>query len=482
MDWGATIVDAPFTPWTEISGVHASRDRARALLPYPLNTTEVCMRARHWLATLGVMVGVFGGAVGCADASTAEVADLEDDLGSTSAALTVSGASIVAWDAVLFNVDPSPFSARALTIMHLAQFDAVNSIYRRFEPYRFLLDAPAGASAEAAAVGAAYSVLITRYGANPTAAAAIEAQRTASLAAIPDGQGKTDGFALGQSIGTQLFVSRANDNYSLPNPVYQPGTGPDAYQLTPPGFANPLNQNAALWTPFGLESAGQFRGNGPPHITGKKFAAEYNEVKTIGVACAAPPAPCPRTPDQSAAAQFFVELPVNQLFRLARQVATAESTSLYRAARFFALLSVAASDATQSAFETKYFYNFVRPITAIRNGENDGNSRTDGDPTWNSALVAPPHPEYPSAHAVIQYAMIQVFERFYGCHYSFDLNSASLPTAPPRHFESFEAVGELGQEARIWGGIHFRSAVEEGARQGTKVGRYINRNLLKRAY
>jgi hypothetical protein len=430
------------------------------------------MRTISWLSRAALcattvltthLVGCSAGAEPDADAENVATAE---------AAVTVASPAIaVDWNRLALQVDPAQ---RTVTIVHLAMFDAINAIEGEYEPYSYRAPAPRGASSAAAAVQAAYRALISLV---PAQAAAIEAQRTASLATIPDGPSKTSGIAVGDAVGAAIVAQRSTDKYNLPNPVYVPGTGPDDYQLTPPGFVNPIQQNAGLWTPFALKSADQFRGNGPPNITSGKFASDFNEVKTKGVACPDPTA-CPRTPAETDVARFFIELPWQQLFRVARDAATAEGFDLYTAARFFALLGIAQADAQQSVFETKYHYNFLRPVTAIRQAATDGNPATDADPTWNSLLPAPPHPEYPSAHAVIQFAMVQVFEEFLGRHYGFDVTSTTSPT--PRHFSSFEEIGDLGKEARILGGIHFREAVEDGEKQGIKVGDYIVKRFLRR--
>lgn len=436
------------------------------------------MRLIGRLQALGLGILVLGITTsGCASAAAPE--SDEGTVAETSEALRWnhgSPAIVVDWDALLFTIDPTPGKDRMLAIMHLSMFDAVNSIYRDYDAYKYLETAPAGTSAEAAATQAAYRVLIRRY---PAAAAAIEAQRTASLATVPDGTSKNDGITLGDTVANKLFDFRATDKYNLPNPIYTPGTGADDYQLTPPGFVNPVNQNVDLFLPFAVESPDQFRPGPPNAITSKKFAQDYNEVKVIGQACPDPTA-CARTPEQTSIATFFIEQAHPLLFRAARRIVTTEGFSLYDATRLFAYLTLAEIDAAQTVFDSKYEYDFLRPVTAIRQGETDGNPGTAGDPTWTPLLVTPPHPEYGAGHPWVSGALLVVMRSFFGEHYPIDLTSSTSPYV--LHIERWSDFADNVANARVWGGIHYRNTVEVSARQGKKVGRYVVRNYLRRAH
>jgi hypothetical protein len=269
-------------------------------------------------------------------------------------------------------------------------------------------------------------------------------------------------------------VLRSGDGILAPGPVYAPGTEPGDYQLTPPNFPAPVNTGAGLWTPFAMTSASQFRPNGPPALHTGRYAKELEEVRALGTAD-----PLLRTPEQDLIANWHREQGQFQLNRIAREAVTGGTFDLLTSARLFALLNVATMDAVQSVFEAKYVYDFWRPITAIRGADTDGNRATAADPTWAPFLgVTPPHPEYPAAHAVVHAAGVTVLEAFLGHHYSFDATSATVPGAV-RSFDSLAALLEDAKLGRVYGGIHFRSALDEGARQGKKLGQWVLKTVLE---
>jgi hypothetical protein len=274
-----------------------------------------------------------------------------------------------------------------------------------------------------------------------------------------------------------MVALRANDNMLLPNPVYAPLSGPAAYQLTPPAFPNPVNQLAASWAPFVMSASDQFRPNGPPSLGSARFLADYDEVKSVGAACP-DPAACARTPEQSMIARWHgVEQAWPQFSRIARILAAESPADLLDTARAFALLGLTLGDAAVSVFEAKYAYNFVRPVTAIRNGDADGVPETIGDAGWTPFLVTPSHPEYPSGHSTIGGAAPEVIKKIYGHHAGVATTAPRVPGLT-RHFEDADAFVADGQVARIYGGIHFRTAVVEGRRQGRKVAKLVLETAL----
>jgi hypothetical protein len=376
------------------------------------------------------------------------------------------------WNQTTFAIG-GPLIVRTLAMVHLAMFDAVNSVTPCFHPYAVLVPGGAGASAEAAAAAAAHGILVRRF---PAQSAALAAALSASIASIPDGDAKARGLELGDRVAAEIHALRSNDGMLLPNPPYIPGPAsePGRYQLTPPNFPAPANTGAPGWSPFAMVNPWQFRANGPPVLESRRYAKEVAEVMTIGSAD-----PASRTPDQNQIALWHTEQAQVQLNRIARAAVVRTPIDLLTSARLFALLNVALADASVSVFEAKYAFDFWRPVTAIRNADLDGNASTTVDLTWTPFLGAtPPHPEYPSAHAVIQGAGGAVLERFLGPHYAFEATSLTVPGVV-RTFDSLRAFVEDGQIARIYGGIHFRSAVEEGAKQGRKVGRWTMRTLLR---
>jgi hypothetical protein len=353
-------------------------------------------------------------------------------------------------------------------------FDAVNSIERRYQPYAVTAPAAHGASSEAAAIQAAYRVLARRY---PGALAALDAQLATSLAAIPDGPGKTAGRAVGDLVGNAIYDLRINDKINDPGPAYVPGSGPAAYQLTPPNFAQPVNTGVFSWIPFTLSQVSQFRPDGPYAIDSRRFARDYDETKTLGVACP-DPASCVRTPAQSQTALWHTEQADIQFNRIARGLTPTRGLGLLDEARLFALLNLALMDSSVAVFDAKYTYNFVRPVTAIRNGDADGNPRTEGDPAWSTNLITPPHPEYPAAHGAVQGAAGLVMNKLLGKHQGFDDTMPAVPGVT-RHFDSFDDFTADGFVARIYGGMHFRTSLEVGRKLGRQVGKYVVQTQLQ---
>jgi hypothetical protein len=375
---------------------------------------------------------------------------------------------VLDWNVTTLQVAPPPTHTRALAMVHTAMFDAVNAVDRRYTSYQDIPRVTTLVNATAAAAGAAYGVLVRLQ---PSQKTVLDAALATSLASIPSGPEKDAGLALGDQVAAGMVALRAGDNFLLPNPTYTPGTGPAEYQLTPPAFANPVNQTAHLWVPFVMASSDEFRPNGPPRLSSRRFVEDYDETRTMGVACPFPDN-CERTAEQTLIAQWHTEQAQLQLSRVARILTLTVPANLLETARTFALLGMALADAGVSVFEAKYVYRYVRPVTAIRAGDADGVDETVGDPEWTPLLPTPPHPEYPSAHAVIQSAGGEVIKRAFGRDTSFDTTSAAVPGVT-RHFENFDAFVADGQVARIYGGMHFRTAVEEGVKQGRKVGKRV---------
>jgi PAP2 superfamily len=362
-----------------------------------------------------------------------------------------------------------PGNIRTVAMVHIAMFDALNSVTPLYHPYAVSLPGAGGASPEAAAAAAAYGVLIRLL---PAQQPALDAALAASLATVPDGPAKAEGLALGDAVADAIYMLRLDDGILTPGPPYVPGGAPGDYQLTPPNFMAPVNTGAGSQTPFAMTGASQFRPNGPPRLSSHRYARELEEVRLLGTAD-----PTMRTEEQNLIADWHREQ--FALNRVARAAVAEIGFDLLTSARLFALLNIAMADAVISVFEAKYVYDFWRPITAIRAADIDGNRATAADPTWAPYLViTPPHPEYPAAHAVVTGAAATVLERFLGHHYGFTTTSATAPGE--RFFEDLASYVEDVKLARIYGGIHFRTAVEEGAKQGKKVGKWVLKTQLRR--
>lgn len=383
---------------------------------------------------------------------------------------------VLEWNAIMVTTTRSlnPFAqARTAAITQLAVFEAVNSISGDFEPYIGSIPAAPGASDEAAAVTAAHDVLATYV---PGAASTLDAAEAASLGDIPDGQAKDDGITVGAAAAAALIAARTGDG-SGPAQFFAPtSSDPGAWQPTPscPAAGGILFhwQNV---TPFGVESNSQFRAAPPPALSSPEYARDYDEVMRVGGAGSTE-----RPADRVDVARLFAALSAAGAWNsVARQLAEASGTSLADNARILALLNMAISDGLTSSMETKYEYTFWRPETAIRAGDTDGNAATTGDPGFTPFITTPCFPGYPSAHASASYAARAVLERFWGsAGHALEITDSSLP-GKVFVYASLRQITDDVDDARVYGGIHFRFDQEAGAKQGRKVGQYVvAHNLL----
>jgi hypothetical protein len=378
---------------------------------------------------------------------------------------TTAGADVITqWNERVTSFG-GPQVQRTLAMVHIAMFDAANAAEPRYTPYVGNLPAPpAGASAEAAAAAAAHRVLSLVF---PSPVGQFDATLVASLASIPDGTAKTDGIAYGIVVANAVVAARASDNIVPPGPLFADGTEPGEYRLTTPGPPQPVNTGARSWVPFALLSASQFRPNGPTALDSVAYARDLEETKRLGGAISAG-----RNADQEELARWHTEQAQFQFNRIARAETANDGRGLLAHARLFALLNIALADSVTAVFDAKYTYRFWRPSTAIRNADIDGNPRTDLDPAWSPFLTTPPHPEYPAAHGSVQGAAARVMTSYFGPHHAFETTAPAVPNVT-RRYASFDAFADEGFIARIYGGMHFRSSLEEGARQGKKVGNWV---------
>lgn len=375
--------------------------------------------------------------------------------------------AVTDWNAIMQTTVTSSnafVQARSNAIVELAVFEAVNAVTGEYRPYLGTISAPAGASAEAAAIAAAHRTLVTLY---PGSTAALDAAEAVSLSAIPDGQGKTDGVAVGEAAASAILALRANDGSTLIVP-YTPGTDPGDWRPTPPAFAPALLPGWGQVTTFGILSGAQFRSAPPPVLGSADYARNYNEVKLVGEVNSAV-----RPQDRTDVAHFYIIAAVQVYNPAARQVSAAQGKTLSQNAHDFALLAMAMCDGLISSMETKYFYNRWRPVTAIRAGDTDGNPKTEPDTAWLPLITTPPFPSYPSAHASAGGAARRILERIYGKD-GFQVTLTS-PTAPgvTLHYSAWTQITNDIDDARVFGGIHFRNDQEAGARQGWQVGSFI---------
>ena len=385
-----------------------------------------------------------------------------------SAAGPVRADVVTDWNAHVFTAG-GPQIQRTLAMVHIAMFDAINAIDPEFRSYLSLPAPPAGASPVAAAAAAARGVLVRL---NPGQQGLLDGFLAASLQAVPDGTSKNDGVVYGDLVGKAIFDVRATDQILAAGPLFVPGAAPGNYQITTPGPPQPVNTNAPNWIPFALRSGSQFRPNGPDALTSPRYARDVAEVQLRGALVGSN-----RTADEDQIARWHTEQAQIQFNRIARAEVPADGRSLLEHARLFALLNIALADATLSVFEAKYAYAFWRPVTAIRNADIDGNPDTVADAGWAPFLATPPHPEYPAAHGVVQGAAARVMKAYFGPNYGFSTTAPPVPGAV-RSYADFDSYADEGRLARILGGMHFRSSLEEGGRQGTLVGNWVLNHCL----
>ena len=381
-----------------------------------------------------------------------------------------AGADVVTeWNQHVITVGGAQIQ-RTLAMVHIAMFDAINAVDPQFASYLTLPSPPAGASAEAAAASAARGVLVRLF---PAQQATLDAFLAASLTSVPDGPGEAAGVAYGDLVAAAIFNARQTDNILVAGPVYVPGAEPGDYQLTSPGPPQPVNTNAPNWVPFALRSAAQFRPNGPDALTSPRYARDLLEVQQRGALNGSP-----RTAEEDVIARWHTEQAQFQFNRIARAEAANDGRGLIEHARLFALLNIALADATTSVFEAKYVFTYWRPVTAIRNADIDGNPDTTVDTGWAPFLPTPPHPEYPAAHGVVQAAGARIMKAYFGPNYGFTTTAPAVPNVT-RTYDDFDSYLEEGRLARILGGMHFRTSLEEGARQGRLVGNWVLDHYLR---
>lgn len=371
-----------------------------------------------------------------------------------------------------------------VAVLHMAMvqgavYDAVNSIDGGHEP--FLAGLPAAsptASMDAAVATAAYRVL-DGLGRAPVPAlpdavrANLLIQYNQTLASIPDGPAKTAGVEAGAAAATAMLEDRDGDGRYVPYPLTV-GTEPGEWRPIPP--ANVIDPNSWISEvdPFTLSSTSQFRTPGPRNLNSAAYAREYNEVKTLGAVNS------PRTPEQDAVARFYNVNPLELLNRTFRTISQTEGLSLVEDARLFGMLNVAGADAIINCWNDKRFHAFWRPITAIREGDNDGNKRTIGDTGWTPLEATPPYSDHTSGYNCLAGSLMNTGKVFFdGDRMDFEIVRIA-PNVPnvTREYHRFTDVVDDTMDARVWQGIHFRSADVQGARLGRHVAKWVDANAF----
>src|SRR5437667_3496259 len=359
---------------------------------------------------------------------------------------------------------------RVAAMVHAAMHDAVNSVAPQYEAYAVHVSPSGEASIEAAAVQAAYVVLIRLL---PGQAALLDGARSASLSQIPDGPVKEEGLAVGEAVAGQIVGLRSTDGSDVDG-TSTFGSGPGEYQRTPPTFGNPAVPAWRFVTPFVLRRGDQFRAEGPPRLDSDEWAADLNETKRLGRVNSAD-----RTAEQTEIALCDAEPALPMWNRVARSVTAQRQTGLVENARLFALLNLAMVDADIACWDSKYTYRFWRPVTAIPLADTDGNDETAADPAWTPLRPTPLHPEYPSGHSCVSNAAAKVLTSIVGKDTAFRTATSTCPAGVVRSYDSFQALADEVGDSRIYIGFHFRTSVRHGANLGRQVGHWTSHRFLR---
>jgi membrane-associated phospholipid phosphatase len=362
-------------------------------------------------------------------------------------------------------------STRNFAILHASIFDAVNNIDGTYSPYMVRLSNVSRlASQPAAADQAGHDVLVSLY---PAFQTTLDAELQQDLAQIPEGQEKTDGVTVGQTVAAQILAFRSTDGANVTLPPFVPGNQPGDYQFTPPNFAPADFIQWPQVTPFALVRADEFRPGPPPQLTSDEYSRTFDEVKSLGLITSKT-----RSQEQTLIGNFWNGNIQDFWNEIAQTAALGHHLGLARSARLFALLNISLADTTIAFFEAKYTYQFWRPVTAIQLAGADGNPNTQPDPNWVPLTTkTAPDPSYPGAHSAISFAGAEVLKSELGDRFTFDVTSESLQGVK-RHFTSFSAAAREAGLSRIYAGQHFRSDHNAGKGLGAKVAESIGDTIL----
>jgi hypothetical protein len=383
------------------------------------------------------------------------------------ASANTSGASVLDWNnrAAQLIVGPGgaakvpPLGLVDLAIVHTAIYDAVNAISGfPFRSYAVVADVSFPASGDAAVAAAGRGTLMALF---PNRSDDIEAWYEASLAAIPDGEEEQNGISVGEQAAAGILALRENDGRNAGTPIVEPPAATGVWVRTPPAFAAPQAAWARFITPWNLSRPSQLRPGAPPRLRSEKYRKDYEEVRDFGGAVGSL-----ATEEQKNIGRFWGDQPMLQWNRAWRGIALARGLSGMDAARYFAMLSTASSDAVIACWDAKYEYMFWRPVTAIRAG--GGDPQLTGDPDWSSLVTTPNHPEYPAAHGCFSSASTRILKRFFQSDsfpFTIDSTFAGV-TTPVRSYSKFSQALDEVIDARVYGGMHYRFSGEVGARIG----------------
>jgi PAP2 superfamily. len=388
------------------------------------------------------------------------------------------------WNKIMFQaalVAPatSPLvMSRVGAIVQVSVFEAVNGIERRYAPVHAVSFEPvAGASRRAAAVQAAYAALVNLY---PGQKSTLDAKLAASLAAISSGPAAENsesiarGVQWGQTVADAIWTWRSTDGFAPAPAPFLGGSAVGQWRPTPPGLLPGAGPQFAYMTPWAIGSPSQFRPAGPPALTSARYTSDFNETQSMGSLSSSI-----RTADQTLASKFWAASTATYYWdTIALSLGAGRQATLSENARVLALVNIAMADAAIACWEAKYHFVFWRPVTAISLADTDSNSATTADSSWTPLLTTPNHPEYPSGHSTVSGAAATVLASYFGNGTPFSVDS-DVMLGVVRSFSSFSAALDEIQDARIFGGIHFRTACADGQATGAAVANYILANSLQ---
>jgi hypothetical protein len=363
---------------------------------------------------------------------------------------------------------PPQQSVPHMAMVHGAVYDAVNAIDGGHEGYLLTPRlATQSDSKEAAAATAAFRVLLKIV---PGQQSTLDTQYAASLATIPDGSSKTRGIAVGEAAAAAMLAARTDDGRFGPF-RFAVGAAPGVWRPVLPANVNDPNAWLKDVKPFLIRNSSQFRSAGPLPLASRRYAREYAEVKSLGSATSTT-----RTLDQTNAARYWAENPPATWSRIFRTLSEQQELSIVENARLFAMLYLTAADALIGVWDDKAHFSFWRPITAIREADTDSNAATEPDAGWLPLIPTPPYPEHSSGHTGLSGSIVATLQEFFGTDRIgwTDTNNAGLT----RSFTRFsQAIDEI-VDARVWSGIHFRTADEQGARMAREIARWRDRHYF----
>src|SRR6266446_336884 len=402
-----------------------------------------------------------------------------------SSSAAARGDAVTDWNgyanAAIFSTGPTAHAAVLSTAMvQGAVYDAVNAIAGGYRPYLPTPAADPSYSQDAAAAAAAFRVVAALV---PSQLTVLQMRYDASLAAIPEGPAKDGGIAVGGAAAAAMLAARASDGRNGPF-TFVLGTAPGEWRKSPPLFLLDPTPWVGNVTPFLLQNAAMLRSDGPNALTSDAYAEDFNEVKSLGSLTSTT-----RTADQTMAAIFWQAQPGGRYGGLMRSLSTRFGLSTAQNARLFAMASLAAADGAIACWNDKYYWNFWRPIDAIHEAASDDNPSTEADPSWKPlfdpsaptvpALSTPAFPDHPSGHSCVSSAALNAMQEFFGTDkIEFDIVSSRFP-AQPRHFRRFSDALKEVIDARVWGGIHFRTADTAGAVIGKKVAKWERKHFFQ---